>query len=208
MRQYGLQEVPRPSTRALVPLEMTSLYWVCLLVGGGVVVLQFGASILGLHHDAPHHTFGHGELSEGLQLFSVRSLSAGVAFFGVGALAGRAFGLPSLVAPLVGLVVGAVAAVATAIAMRSMLRLESDRSFRIAETVGNSGEVYLGIPARREGTGKIHITLQGRLMELDAITPDDAIATGAQVLVIDTIAPSTVIVALQPRILEQGDGDA
>lgn len=187
---------------------MTSLYWVCLLVGGGVVVLQLAASIFGLHHDAPHHSFGHGDLSEGVQMWSVRTLSAGVAFFGVGSLAAHAFGLPSFVAPLVGLVTGAVATVGVAYAMRSMLQLESDRSFRLSETVGNSGEVYLSIPARREGTGKIHITLQGRLMELDAITPDDAIATGAEVLVIDTIAPSTVIVALQPRILEQGDGDA
>jgi hypothetical protein len=187
---------------------MTSLYWLCLLVGGGVVVLQFGASILGLHHDAPHHAFGHGELNEGLQLFSVRSVAAGIAFFGVGALALQAFGMPASVAAVGGVATGGVAAVGVALLMRSMLRLESDRSFRLAETVGNSGDVYLSIPARRQGTGKIHITLQGRLMELDAMTPDDAIATGAQVLVIDTIAPSTVIVALQPRILEQGDGDA
>ena len=63
---------------------MTTLYWICLLLGGGIVVLQFGASLLGLDHDAPHDGFGHGPASEGLQLFSLRALSAGVAFFGVG----------------------------------------------------------------------------------------------------------------------------
>lgn len=163
--------------------------------------------MLGLHHDTPHSTFGHGEFNEGLQLFSVRAVSAGVAFFGVGALAAHAFGMPAALAAIPGVITGGAAAVGVALLMRSVLRLESDRSFRLAATVGHSGVVYLSIPERRTGTGKIHITLQERIMELDAITPDDAIATGAQVLVIDTIAPSTVIVALQPRILEQGDGD-
>lgn len=188
---------------------MATFYWICLLIGGGVVVLQFGASLLGLHHDAPHDLHGHvGTLNEGLQLFSVRSLSAGVAFLGLGGLFCLRLGWPLPLVALAGMAVGIAAAVTMAVLMRSMLRLESDRSFRLAETVGQSGEVYLGVPERRTGTGKIHVTLQGRLMELDAITPDDAIPTGARVLVIDTIAPTTVIVAVQPRILEQGDGDA
>ena len=185
---------------------MTLLYWLCLLVGGGTVVLQFGASLLGLHHDAPHDMFGHGELSDGLQLLSVRSVSAAVAFFGVGGLTTQAFGIPGPIAFAGGIVAGTTAALAVAVLMRSMVRLESDRSFKIAKTVGHSAEVYLSIPARRSGTGKIHISVQGRLMELDAMTPDDAIATGAQVLVIDTVAQTTAIVALQPQILEQGDG--
>ena len=187
---------------------MSSVYWICLLVGGGVVVLQFGASLLGLHHDAPHDLGGHGSLHEGLQLFSVRSMAAGMAFLGIGGLAGQSFGLPAAVTVLMGAASGAVAAVGVSVLMRGMLRLESDRTFQLAITVGHSGDVYLSIPARRTGTGKVHVTLQGRLMELDAVTPDEAIPTGARVLVIDTIAPSTVIVALQPRILDQGDGDA
>lgn len=187
---------------------MATLYWIFLLVGGGVVVLQFGASLLGLHHHAPHDLSGHGSLNEGLQLFNVRSLSAGIAFLGLGGLAAQKFGFPGPLAALAGAAAGVVAAVAAAVLMRGMLRLESDRSFKLAATVGHSGEVYLSVPDRRTGTGKIHITLQGRLMELDAMTPDDAIPAGARVLVIDTIAPSTVIVALQPRILDQGDGDA
>lgn len=187
---------------------MTTLFWTCLLLGGGVVVLQLGASMLGLDHEAPDSEFGHGPVSEGLQLFSLRALSAGVAFFGVGGLAGLRLGWPGLVAIPLGLVTGAAAAIGVSTVLRGLRRLESDRTFRLASAVGQSGEVYLRIPGQRSGAGKIHIALQERLMELEAVTPDEELPTGARVLVIDTIAPATVIVVPQPRILEDGASDA
>ncbi len=187
---------------------MTTLYWICLLLGGGIVVLQFGASLLGLDHDAPHDGFGHGPASEGLQLFSLRALSAGVAFFGVGGLAGLRLGWPGFLAVGAGLAAGAAAAVGVSVVMRGMQKLEGDQTFRLATAVGQSGEVYLGIPGQRSGVGKIHITLQERLVELEAVTPEDELPTGTRVLVIDTIAPATVIVVPQPRILEDGESDA
>ena len=197
---------------------MTTLFWMCILLGGGIVLLQLGASLVGLHHDAPHGAIGHGAIgqgaighgpvSEGLQLFSVRALSAGVAFFGVGGLAGLRLGVPVLVAVGIAVVAAAISAAGVAVLMRSMHRLEGDQSFRLTNAVGLSGEVYLGIPARRSGTGKIHLTVQERLVELDAMTSEDGIATGTRVLVVDAIAPATVMVVLQPRILEDGDGDA
>ncbi len=187
---------------------MTSVFWICLLLGGGIVVLQLGASLLGFEHDTTNGELGHGPISEGLRLFSLRAVSAGVAFFGVGGLAGMRLGLPAIVAIVMGAVAGVAAAIGIAVAMRGMQRLESDQTFRLANAVGKSGEVYLSIPAQRSGTGKIHIEIQERLMELDAITPEDAIPTGARVLVIDSIAPATVIVVTQPRILEDGTRDA
>ena len=187
---------------------MTSLLWMCVLLGGGVVVLQFGASLLGLDHDAPHGEFGHGPASEGLHLLSVRALAAGVAFFGVGGLAALRLGLPTVLAFPIGAVVGVAAAVGVAAVMRGMQRLEGDQTFRLSNAVGQSGDVYLSIPGQKSGTGKIHITIQERLMELDAITTEGEIPTGARVLVIDSIAPATVIVVPQPRILEDGSSDA
>lgn len=187
---------------------MTSFLWGCLLLGGGIVVLQFGASLLGMDHDAPHGEFGHGAVSEGLQLFSLRALSAGVAFFGLGGLAALRLGLPSVLAVAIGAAAGAAAAVGVAAVMRGMQKLEGDQTFRLATAVGHVGEVYLGIPGARSGVGKIHITLQERLMELEAVTPEGEIPTGTRVLVIDTIAPATVIVVPQPRILEDGESDA
>lgn len=184
---------------------MTSFYWICLLVGGGVVVLQLIAATIGLDHDAPHDLAGHGGASEGLHLFSVRSLSAGIAFFGLGGIAGMRLGLAGAFSVIPGALLGVVAAFVMALLLRGMRQFESDRSFQLSAAVGQSGDVYLGIPAQRQGVGKIHINVQERLMELDAMTPDGEIPTGSRVLVIDTVAPATVIVVTQPRILEEGN---
>ena len=188
---------------------MTSFFWICLLLGGGIVVLQFGASLFGFdHHDTPHGEFGHGPISEGLRLFSLRALSAGVAFFGLGGLAALRLGLPSLLAIPIGALAGVAAAIGVSAVFRGMKRLECDQTFRLSNAVGKSADVYLSIPAQRSGTGKIHVTIQERLLELDAITPEAEIPTGTRVLVIDSIAPATVIVVPQPRILEDGATDA
>ena len=105
-------------------------------------------------------------------------------------------------------VVDVSAAVGVAAVMRGMQRLEADQTFRLANAVGKTGDVYLSIPGERTGTGKVHITIHERLMELDAITPEGEIPTGARVLVIDSIAPATVIVVPQPRILDDGASNA
>jgi hypothetical protein len=198
---------------------MTTLFLTCLLLGGVVLLLQAAASFLGLEHgghDVPHHDAGHighiGHIGhaghgghgaphehaagDGLNLLTVRSLSAGVAFFGLGGLAARALG--PLLATLVGAVAGLVAAVAVAVLMRQLLRLESDGTLDIGRAVGTGGVVYLAVPGARDGAGKVHLTLQGRLVELQAVTPNDALPTGQRVLVIDVAGPDTVVVIKDP----------
>jgi hypothetical protein len=58
--------------------------------------------------------------------------------------------------------------------------------------------VYLAVPGARDGAGKVHLTLQGRLVELQAVTPNDALPTGQRVLVIDVAGPDTVVVIKDP----------
>lgn len=185
---------------------MTTFFLTCLVLGGGVVLLQLVAGALGFDSEVPSD--GVAALAgEGLDLLSVRSLAAGLGFFGAGGLAALGAGLGPILAVIAGVGGGALGAMGVAASMRALRRLESDRTFRLAGAVGQSGRVYLGIPGRRSGAGKVHIALQGRLMELEAVTPEEGIGTGAPVLVIDTIPPATVVVVPQPSILEEAHGE-
>jgi hypothetical protein len=183
---------------------MTSLFWGCLLLGGAVTVLQLGATMIGLDHDL--HADAHGPVSDGLNLFSVRALSAGMAFFGLAGLGALRLGSGAVLSSFAALAAGTAAAGAVAMAMRTLLRLNSDRTFRLESAMGASGDVYLSIPASRSGMGKVHLTVQQRIMELDAVTPAEGLATGTKVLVIDCVAPATVVVVPQPDVLNDGDG--
>ena len=65
--------------------------------------------------------------------------------------------------------------------------LAQDNTMRIRDAIGQVGHVYLHIPSQKSGRGKLHITIQNTLRELDAITEGDSIPTGSSARVVDII---------------------
>jgi membrane protein implicated in regulation of membrane protease activity len=171
---------------------MGTFYLLCAGLGGVVIVGQVVLSMLGvIEHD--HHPDVDGA-EEGLNLFSVRALGGGLAFFGIGGLAGLWLGL-SFLSLLVAAVAGVATTVAVAMVTRSLVRLESDRTSRLAMAIGEVGTVYLTIPGGRLGIGKVHVSYDGRLAEVAAITSDSEIATGERVMIVDIEGDDTVVVS-------------
>ena len=189
---------------------MTTFFLACAALGGVLLLLQLIFSVVGADHGADHelHDDHLGHHGEGLNLFSVRALSAGLAFFGFGGIVGlRLFAGPVLAFPIA-VVLGAGALVSVAWATRAMLRLESDGTVDIQNAVGVSGDVYLSIPAAGAGPGKVHLTLQNRLVELQAITSHHtAIPTGSRILIVDVAGPNTVDVVPDPIAITQEAGN-
>jgi hypothetical protein len=187
---------------------MNTFFLALAVIGGSLLLLQFLGSLFGLggHHDAVEVSHGHLEdVGDALNLTSVRALSAGAAFFGLtgSALLGK---LPLwIVIPIAG-VVGLGAMIGVAMAMRSLMRLEHDGTPQLEGAVGTEARVYLRIPGNRAGAGKVTVLVQGRMLELRAVTPEDELPTGAAVTVVDVIAPDTVEVVRTPTMKEILDG--
>jgi hypothetical protein len=176
---------------------VSTFYAVCAALGGLVLVLQVILSLIGVVDE------GHGDasLEEGLDLLSVRSLSAGAAFLGLGGFFGLWLGLGPILSLPLALVTGAAALIGTAVVTRAILGLESDRSHLIEEAIGEVGTVYLSIPGAGAGEGeigKVHVTIRERLLELGATTKGDAIPTGATVRIVDTVGDLLVVEPLSP----------
>jgi hypothetical protein len=182
---------------------MSAFFLTCALLGGGLLVVQLILGALGIgDHGAHDGHYGHGAPHEGLHLFSFRALSAGLAFLGVGGMAGLATPFGLLAAIPLAVLFGGGAMIAVATATRAMLKLEDDGTVHIEGAIGLSGDVYLSIPPARRGFGKVHVVLQNRLVELQAVTTHaDALPTGARVLVIDVVGPDTVDVVPDPAVL-------
>lgn len=191
---------------------MNTFYLTCAVVGAVILVAQLALSAFGGHHgDASHsdvshgsgptHDTSHAHASDGLQLLSARTISAAVAFFGIGALGISSMGLPELVAIAGGVVLGGAAMVGVAMTMRSMLRLESDGSINIYGAVGAAATVYIPIPGSKSGAGKVSLTLQGRTVEYQAVTAEgSALPTGMAVVIVDVHSGDIVEVAPLPSI--------
>lgn len=195
---------------------MTNVYWFCAILGSTLVLLQFCATLFG---------FGGGDLdadgvpdsldldveadgdgaadSDGdasgvpfLKALSIRTATAGAAFFGLGGLAGEAANLGKVATAALAVVLGVAAIYGVYFLLRTLSRFGEDGSIREATAVGATGTVYLRIPAKRSGQGKVTVSQQGRSMEYAAETDDEnELTTGTPIVVVKLIASSTALVA-------------
>jgi hypothetical protein len=78
--------------------------------------------------------------------------------------------------------------------MRFVQKLAQDNSFNIQNTIDKTADVYLTIPEHKAGKGKIMISVNGTYHELDAMTEQGAIPTGAVVKVVRIEDNQTLIV--------------
>jgi hypothetical protein len=179
---------------------MTTFFLTLLVMGVLVLTLQF---VLGLVGADGEGLLDDADAADGLDLFTVRALSAASAAVGLVGLIGARAGLPGWLSLPIGLVAGLVSAVGVATLMRSMKRLEVDKSFEISMTVGLPAKVYLSIPGARSGEGKIHLTAHERFLELNAVTTDGEIPMGEVVTVVDTVSSDTVVVSRTSPLLEE-----
>lgn len=120
--------------------------------------------------------------SDGFTLFSLRGL---IAFFAIGGWVGFILAdVSTALAIVLSIVCGSLALVAMAFIMRGIMKMRSDGNISIDKAIGKTADVYLTIPKKDGGQGKVTLTLEERFVELDAVTNDDApIPTGCKVKV-------------------------
>lgn len=80
-------------------------------------------------------------------------------------------------------VVGVLFVLLFFIVIKQVQKLAEDNSFKITNTLNKTAEVYLTIPENKNGKGKILISVNGAFHELDAMTENDRIPSGATVKV-------------------------
>jgi len=91
--------------------------------------------------------------------------------------------------------IGVVFVAGFAILMRLILKLEKSGNFKIQECVGQTASVYLRIPANHAAAGKIQISINGSVHELNAFTDgDELLATGSRVKVVKVIDGGSLLV--------------
>lgn len=130
----------------------------------------------------------------GLRIFTIRG---SLAFLSVGGWVTLILSNTTtpLISGIVGVVAGGVAMYLLALAFKALTKLESEGNLDYHNAIGKTGNVYIKIPKNKSGIGKVIVTLQERLTEVDAITNDaEDLKTGTTVEIIDVANESTVIV--------------
>jgi membrane protein implicated in regulation of membrane protease activity len=164
-----------------------------LLIGCLGLALLVGAIFFGhaLGFDGAHDVDGDGWAGA----FSMPSIAGFVGAFGFGAALASALTGGGALAVLVGLVVGFVVAVPSAIGTlalaRVAARMRTDATPTRTDLLGQLGVVVTPIPA--QGYGEVRIRLGGQPVKLNA-RADKAIALGTRVFVIEAPSDTSVVV--------------
>ena len=125
-------------------------------------------------------------------VISFRTVVSALAFFGLAGLAADAAELQLVTTFAIALSSGVAAMYLVHWMMQSLYRLREDGTVRIQSAVGKTAAVYLRIPGAKAGVGKVTVSVQGRSMEYPAMTSQNALPTGARVVVTDVIDRNTL----------------
>jgi membrane protein implicated in regulation of membrane protease activity len=195
---------------------MESLFMVCAAFGGvlmigQMILLMFGIGGHGgdFDHDADvatdsgadghdtgaeHDHGAHGQHQHYgstwfFRIISIRTVIAGITFFGLAGMAARTSGFDVSLQLAIAAGSGVAAMYGVYFLMQALYRLNSDGTVRTSRAIGLEASVYLPIPAHHQGAGKVHITVQNRLMEYEAVTAGERLPSGTRVVVVALRGP-------------------
>jgi membrane protein implicated in regulation of membrane protease activity len=173
--------------------------WSIALPASGFFVIQMFATFLGMDGNpdvsadfsgdinstsdlgAPGDTDAPGSVP--FQLFTLRNFInfllglgwGGIAFYPALGKAGST---------VAGAITGTVLVILVMYMFRWLSKMTQSGNLDIRNAIGREAEVYLSIPENNSGRGKVHVSVQGTLRELDAGTTGEKIPTGSRVKVI------------------------
>ena len=186
-------------------MTLGTLYLVCAIAGGTVLVLRIILMVAGIGGgadltDAAGADVNHDGIMDGsggaFQFLSLQSIAGFFTLFGLVGLGLLEINASPIVSLLGAFGAGLLTAWATGMIFLNMRRLQSEGTLVLGNAVGQVGTVYLTIPEK--GTGVISITVQGALRTLDAVSEHgQKIPTGTIVTVKAVTAGKVLVVTEQ-----------
>ena len=184
-------------------------YWTIAIAVSIIFIIQMVLTLIGLGDtdaggDMGDFDTGGADMGDGngdtmdtggaIQLFTIRNtvnFLLGVGWGGVclGSVIPNRFLLA-----LAAILCGCIMVCAFIIMYRQLMKLESNGSYRIEESMGQVCEVYIRIPAKRSGSGKVQISFHGSVQELPAQTEGEAIPSGTKVRVTEVVDKAVLLV--------------
>ncbi|MCL1881007.1 MAG: hypothetical protein FWF76_02385 [Oscillospiraceae bacterium] len=160
-----------------------------LLIKAILIIVGFGDVDTDFDYSSGPSDFGSASL------FSIQGVASFFSVFGWVSLLLRRMGIPTSLSVIVGLLFGGLVMYAMARLMFALLKLAHTGTLDVQNLRGSGGSVYLKIPPKGEGRGKVTIQTSERLVEFDAISEDEGvIPNNAEVRVVDILGGNVLVV--------------
>ena len=181
---------------------LEQVFWIITIPATVIFLILLALTIFGSDAEVDVDTDVDGGIAHGDSIpFQFLSLKNIVAFFTVFGWSGFGFihaEFDSWLVILIATICGLLMMVIMATLFYFMSKLAESGTLKMKNAIGKLGEVYLVIPARRGGMGKVQLNVQGSLRTLDAITDDlEKIPTSSIIQVVDVIDDQILLVKKQ-----------
>ncbi len=129
------------------------------------------------------------------QYFTIRNMVAFFLGFSWGGLAFLEFELATPVVVILATVVGLIFVAVVIGIMRALAGLRHSGTLSLKNAVGKTGTVSITIPGEMGGDGKVSLVVQGRLMDLNAVTGGPELRVGAAIEVTGLVGAKLIVKA-------------
>lgn len=178
------------------------IYWSIAIVASIFFVMQLMMTFLGADSDVEMELSTDMDVETdhgiGFQFFTLKNLLGFFTLFGWTGLGCLDMGLALFPTLAISTASGLIMMTIMATIFYFMSNMTDSGTINMKNAIGQTGTVYLMIPAKRGAIGKVNLEIQGRNMEMNAITDDEAeIPTGAVVSVSQVVNNSLLLVKRQ-----------
>ncbi len=172
---------------------LLQIFWGCAVIASLIFIIQITLTLIGIDSNDTEVDFDGTDtmdLGGGFNLFTIKNLMVFLIGFGwTGVCFWDTIGSRALLS-LIAVIVGCLFVGIFFVIYKQTKRLEHNGAFQIKDIKGKVADVYLRIP--EQGKGKIQVSINGSVHELDAICGDTPISSGEKVRVTDIIDNETV----------------
>lgn len=170
-------------------------YWALAIISSVVFIIQAIATFVGFDADTDISGGDADFDADGFHIVSIKTIVCFILGFGwTGVLFWETIESKMLLS-ILAFVIGLAFMLIIALLLRWVMKLDKDNTFHTEQTVGLIAEVYLRIPASRKETGKIMVSLNGSVHEIEALTDEtETIPTGGKVEILSVVKSSVVLV--------------
>lgn len=175
-------------------------FWICAGVSTLIFLVQFAMTFIGVGETDGDFDFD-GDAGDTMDfggvmsLFSVRNVVNFFMGFGWGGVCFGPYIDNKILIYLCAILSGLLFVAICLFVMKQLFKLQSSGNIDMNDCVGKVCDVYLRIPAAKSGKGKVQMSINGTIIEWDAMTDDsEEIKTGSKVKVIAHLGGGTMLV--------------
>lgn len=179
--------------------SLEQVYWGIAIPFSLLFIVQMLLTFFGGDADTDmddHIDFdGDGDLDVGgFHIFTVKNLIGFFTIFAWSGLASISSQFTMLITIIISIASGTIMMLIMATLFYLMTKMTHSGTLDMKNAIGTVGDVYLTIPEKRQGVGKVQIKVQGSIRTLDAMTNDsEKLPTGTVVEVIDIVNDIVIV---------------